>query len=137
MHIYASTGEVLSCCINKEAGLSLTLEVYVRFFWLLYVPRSAFLKTLDGEWHGAATPEANDLVTKLVEKFGKGEEELGQAQFAALLQEVLQDMADILSENPITVVRDAKLLNGSHLRKVCKSILFLRSCLDLLHVTCL
>jgi len=53
-----------------------------------------------------------------VEKFGKGEEELGQAQFAALLQEVLQDMADILSENPITVVRDAKLLNGSHLRKV-------------------
>lgn len=92
---------------------------------------------LDGEWHGAATPEANDLVTKLVEKFGQGEEELGQAQFAALLQEVLQDMADILSESPITVVRDAKLLNGSHLRKVCNSILFLRSCLDLLHVICL
>lgn len=137
MHIYASTGEVLSCCINKETGLSLTLEVYARFFLLLYVSRSAFLKTLDGEWHGAATPEANDLVTKLVEKFGQGEEELGQAQFAALLQEVLQDMADILSENPITVVRDAKLLNGSHLRKVCNSILFLRSCLDLLHVTCL
>jgi len=66
----------------------------------------------------AATPEADELVTKLVAKYGQGTEELGQAQFAALLQDVLQDMAGSLSEKPITIVRDVKLLNGSHLRKV-------------------
>ena len=32
-HICASTGEVLSSCINKEPGLSLTLEVYARCFF--------------------------------------------------------------------------------------------------------
>lgn len=65
-----------------------------------------------------ATPEAEDLVTKLIAKYGQGTEELGQAQFAALLQDVLQDMAGSLAEKPITIVRDVKLLNGSHLRKV-------------------
>lgn len=66
----------------------------------------------------AATPEADDLVTKLISKYGQGTEELGQAQFAALLQDVLQDMAESLAEKPITIKRDVKLLNGSHLRKV-------------------
>lgn len=66
----------------------------------------------------AATPEADELLTKLLTKYGQGSEELGQAQFASLLQEVLQDMADSLTQNPITVVRDARLLDGSHLFKV-------------------
>lgn len=66
----------------------------------------------------AATPEANELVTKLITKYGQGTEELGQAQFAALLQDVLQDMAESLAAKPITIKRDVKLLNGSHLRKV-------------------
>lgn len=66
----------------------------------------------------AATTEAEELVTKLIKKYGQGTEELGQAQFAALLQDVLQDMAESLAEKPITIVRDVKMLNGSHLRKV-------------------
>jgi Ca2+-binding EF-hand superfamily protein len=66
----------------------------------------------------AATPEADELLTKLLTKYGQGSEELGQAQFASLLQEVLQDMADSLTQHPITVVRDARLLDGSHLLKV-------------------
>jgi hypothetical protein len=66
----------------------------------------------------AATPEADALVSKLIAKYGQGTEELGQAQFAALLQDVLQEMAESLAENPITIKRDVKLLNGSHLRKV-------------------
>jgi hypothetical protein len=69
----------------------------------------------------AATPEADELLTKLLTKYGQGSEELGQAQFASLLQEVLQDMADSLTQHPITVVRDARLLDGSHLLKVCDS----------------
>ncbi|XP_024358334.1 uncharacterized protein [Physcomitrium patens] len=66
----------------------------------------------------AATTEAEELVTKLINKYGQGTEELGQAQFAALLQDVLQDMAESLAEKPITIVRDVKMLNGSHLRKM-------------------
>ncbi|KAG0574347.1 hypothetical protein KC19_VG255700 [Ceratodon purpureus] len=65
----------------------------------------------------AATPEADALVTKLITKYGQGTEELGQAQFAALLQDVLQEMAESLAKKPITIKRDVKLLNGSHLRK--------------------
>ena len=66
----------------------------------------------------AASPEADELVTRLTTKYGEGTEELGQAQFAALLQDILQDMAESLAQKPITIERDAKLLNGSHLRKV-------------------
>lgn len=72
------------------------------------------------EWDFAATLEADELVTMLITKYDQGIEELGQAQFAALLQDVLQDMDASLAEKPITIVRDVKLLNGLHLRKVVK-----------------
>lgn len=67
----------------------------------------------------AAKPEADELITKLLAKYAEdGQQELGQAQFAALLQTVLQDLAESLEKQPIIIVRDVKVLNGSHLRKV-------------------
>ncbi|EFJ07678.1 hypothetical protein SELMODRAFT_46894, partial [Selaginella moellendorffii] len=44
--------------------------------------------------------------------------ELGQTQFAKLLQDVLQDLSETLASQPIVVVRDVKVLDGSNLRKV-------------------
>lgn len=67
----------------------------------------------------AAQPEADELITKLLAKYAEdGQQELGQAQFAALLQTVLQDLAESLEKQPIFIIRDVKILNGSHLRKM-------------------
>ncbi|MCD7466368.1 hypothetical protein HAX54_002992 [Datura stramonium] len=48
----------------------------------------------------------------------EGEDELGQAQFAHLLQPVLQELADVLAENPVVVPQKIKINNGSKLRKI-------------------
>lgn len=47
-----------------------------------------------------------------------GDEELGQAQFAALLQPVLQDIANALHEKPITIIQNVEIFTTSRLRKV-------------------
>ncbi|CAH2044594.1 unnamed protein product [Thlaspi arvense] len=47
-----------------------------------------------------------------------GDEELGQAQFAELLQPVLQEIADVLHEKPITIVQNVEIFTGSRLRKI-------------------
>ncbi|ERM93959.1 hypothetical protein AMTRI_Chr03g147970 [Amborella trichopoda] len=63
--------------------------------------------------------ETDALLTSILKKHGaEGTEELGQAQFAHLLQAVLQDLADSLSSKPIVVIQDIKVINGSKLRKV-------------------
>lgn len=63
--------------------------------------------------------ESNDLLTDILKKHGaEGGELLGQAQFAQLLQPVLQDLADSLAETHITVIQNIKIINGSRLRKV-------------------
>ncbi|XP_031268868.1 uncharacterized protein LOC116127363 [Pistacia vera] len=57
------------------------------------------------------------LINDILKKHGaEGLEELGQAQFAQLLQNVLQDIADALAEKHIVVVRNIKIINGSKLR---------------------
>ena len=43
---------------------------------------------------------------------------LGQAQFAELLQPVLQELAEALAEKHVLVIHDIKCCNGSKLRKV-------------------
>ncbi|WP_395241892.1 hypothetical protein, partial [Salmonella sp. s51933] len=50
-----------------------------------------------------------------------GEEELGQAQFAQLLQAVLQELADALAEKHVVVIQNIKIINGSKLRKLLAS----------------
>lgn len=47
-----------------------------------------------------------------------GEEKLGQAQFAQLLQSVMQDLEEELSKENVVVIRNIQVVNGSKLRKV-------------------
>lgn len=54
----------------------------------------------------------------------EGEEELGQAQFAQLLQPVLQELAEVLAEKPIAVIQNIKVINGSKLKKVVQPHIF-------------
>ncbi|XP_057798316.1 uncharacterized protein LOC131014373 [Salvia miltiorrhiza] len=61
-------------------------------------------------------PQLNDIFKK---HGAAGKEELGQAQFAQLLQPVLQELADSLVMKPVVVVlRNIKLANGSKLKKL-------------------
>lgn len=43
---------------------------------------------------------------------------MGQAQFAQLLQPVLQDLADSLAKTPVVIVQPIKVVNGYKLKKV-------------------
>ncbi|TMX04790.1 hypothetical protein EJD97_004671 [Solanum chilense] len=59
------------------------------------------------------------LLSDILKKHGaEGEDELGQAQFAHLLQPVLQELADVLAENPMVVLQKIKINNGSKLRVI-------------------
>lgn len=60
-------------------------------------------------------PQLNDILKK---HNAEGDEELGQAQFAQLLQPVIQDIADALAVKHVTVVQNLKIVNGSKIRKV-------------------
>ncbi|KAL9273583.1 hypothetical protein AKJ16_DCAP27629 [Drosera capensis] len=48
----------------------------------------------------------------------EGDDKLGQAQFAQLLQLVLQDLAAALAENRVVSIQNIKIVNGSKLRKL-------------------
>ncbi|RVW96042.1 hypothetical protein CK203_027689 [Vitis vinifera] len=48
----------------------------------------------------------------------EGDEVLGQAQFAELLQPVLQELAEALAEKHVVVIQDIKFSDGSKLRKL-------------------
>lgn len=59
------------------------------------------------------------MVNDILKKHGaEGEEKLGQAQFAQLLQPILQDLADALALKHVTVIQNVKITNGSKLRKL-------------------
>ncbi|KAK6911400.1 hypothetical protein RJ641_023493 [Dillenia turbinata] len=59
------------------------------------------------------------LLNDIIKKHGADEEgELGQAQFAQLLQPILQDLANALAEKHVVVVQNIKIANGSKLRKL-------------------
>lgn len=60
-------------------------------------------------------PILDDIVKK---HDADGDEELGQAQFAQLLQPVLRDIADVLHEKPITIVQNVEIFTGSRIHKV-------------------
>lgn len=66
-------------------------------------------------------PQLNDILKK---HGAEGEEELGQAQFAELLQQVLQDIADALAEKRIIIIQNIKIINGSKLRMVIQHLVF-------------
>ncbi|KAF5740521.1 Calcium-binding EF hand family protein [Tripterygium wilfordii] len=59
------------------------------------------------------------LLNEILKKHGaEGEEELGQAQFAELLQPILQEIADALAEKHVVAIQNIKIVNGSHVRKL-------------------
>ncbi|XP_059652753.1 uncharacterized protein LOC132299897 [Cornus florida] len=60
-------------------------------------------------------PQLNDILKK---HGAEGEEELGQAQFAQLLQPVVQELADALSKKHVVVIQNIRIINGSKLRKL-------------------
>ncbi|KAI8015536.1 5'-3' exonuclease [Camellia lanceoleosa] len=62
------------------------------------------------------------LLNDILQRHGAdGEEELGQAQFAQLLQAVLQELTDALTEKHVVVIQNIKIINGSKLRKLLAS----------------
>ncbi|XP_008808014.1 uncharacterized protein LOC103720192 [Phoenix dactylifera] len=64
-------------------------------------------------------PETNDLLKNILKKHGaEGGEQLGQAQFAQLLQAILQDLADALAKKHVTFIQNVKVFNGSKLKKI-------------------
>ncbi|KAK7332870.1 hypothetical protein VNO80_29626 [Phaseolus coccineus] len=60
-------------------------------------------------------PQLNDLLRK---HGADGEEKLGQAQFAQLLQSVMQDLEEELSKENVVVIRNIQVVNGSKLRQL-------------------
>jgi len=55
----------------------------------------------------------------LLKKHGvDGEEKLGQAQFAQLLQSVLQDLEEELSKQNVVSIQNIRIINGCKLRQV-------------------
>ena len=65
------------------------------------------------------------LLNSILEKHGaEGEEELGQGQFALLLQNVLQELAEALAEKHTVLIQNIKIVNGYKLRKVVYAPLF-------------
>uniref|UniRef100_A0A2P2NH29 Uncharacterized protein MANES_09G153500 n=1 Tax=Rhizophora mucronata TaxID=61149 RepID=A0A2P2NH29_RHIMU len=60
-------------------------------------------------------PSLNDILKK---HGADATEELGQSQFAELLQAVLQDVAESLSVNNVVIIRNIKVVNGSKITKV-------------------
>lgn len=71
---------------------------------------------------GTEFPNLDDIVKK---HDADGDEELGQAQFAELLQPVLQDIADVLHEKPITIIQNVEIFTTSRLRKVRLTLLYI------------
>ncbi|KAL0455228.1 UNVERIFIED_CONTAM: hypothetical protein Slati_0862000 [Sesamum latifolium] len=61
-------------------------------------------------------PQLSDILKR---HGAEGKEELGQAQFAELLQPVLQELANSLAKKPpVVVLQHIKIVNGSKLRKL-------------------
>ncbi|KAI4301917.1 hypothetical protein L6164_035153 [Bauhinia variegata] len=60
-------------------------------------------------------PQLNDILSK---HGVDGEEGLGQAQFAQLLQTVLQDLVDALFQKHVVLIQNTKVINGSKLRQL-------------------
>ncbi|KAB5556360.1 hypothetical protein DKX38_007269 [Salix brachista] len=62
-------------------------------------------------------PLLNDILKKHEEEEG----ELGQSQFAELLQPILQELADALAKKHVAFIHKIKIVNGSEIRKVIMS----------------
>ncbi|KAK3418384.1 hypothetical protein EUGRSUZ_H04340 [Eucalyptus grandis] len=84
------------------------------------IKKSEIRRALDhmGVDMGVPPPSELPLLSDILKKHGaEGEEEVGQAQFAEVLQSVLHEVADTLAEKRIVFTHNAKVVNGSKIRK--------------------
>ncbi|XP_074323922.1 uncharacterized protein LOC141660835 [Apium graveolens] len=76
-------------------------------------------------------PTEFPVLSEILKKHGADEEEqLGQAQFALVLQPILQDLADALAEKNIVIIQNIKIRNGSKLKKVLANEKLLNNTID-------
>lgn len=86
------------------------------------IKKSEIRRALDHMGVDMGVPPPSELpllgVGDILKKHGaEGEEELGQAQFAEVLQPVLYELADTLAEKRIVVTHNVKVINGSKIKK--------------------
>ncbi|KAL3591375.1 hypothetical protein D5086_010015 [Populus alba] len=68
---------------------------------------------------GVPPLEEFPLLNDILKKHGVEEEgELGQSQFAELLQPIIQELADALAKKHVAVIHKIKIVNGSEIRKL-------------------
>ncbi|KAF8017853.1 hypothetical protein BT93_H2914 [Corymbia citriodora subsp. variegata] len=85
------------------------------------IKKSEIRRALDhmGVDMGVPPPSELPLLSDILKKHGaEGEEEVGQAQFAEVLQSVLHEVADTLAEKRIIVTHNVKVVNGFKIRKI-------------------
>ncbi|XP_030473149.1 uncharacterized protein LOC115690811 [Syzygium oleosum] len=85
------------------------------------IKKSEIRRALDnmGVEMGVPPPSELHLLSDILKKHGaEGEEEVGQAQFAEVLQSVLHELADTLAEKRVVVTHNVKVVNGSKIRKL-------------------
>ncbi|KAJ4877721.1 calcium-binding EF hand family protein [Raphanus sativus] len=85
------------------------------------LPKSQIRKALSLMGVDMGVPPLSDfpILDDIIKKHdADGDEELGQAQFAELLHPILQEISEVLHENPITIVQNVEIFNGSRLRKI-------------------
>lgn len=76
-------------------------------------------------------PSEFPIINEILKKHGADEEEqLGQAQFALVLQPILQDLADALAEKNIVIIQNIKIKNGSKLNKLLANETLLNNTID-------
>lgn len=67
----------------------------------------------------SAKPDAEDLISSSLAKYtNDGDQEIGQARFAELLQGILEDIAGSLASHPMTITLNVKVNNGNQIRKL-------------------
>ncbi|KAK4775877.1 hypothetical protein SAY87_023838 [Trapa incisa] len=71
---------------------------------------------------GIPPPSELPLLNDILKKNGaEGEEEVGQAQFAYILQPILQEIVDNLSKKPVVIVHNVKVASGARIRKLLEN----------------
>ncbi|KAL1802712.1 hypothetical protein ACET3Z_031359 [Daucus carota] len=80
---------------------------------------------------GIPPPSEFPTLNEILKKHGADEEkQLGQAQFALVLQAILQDLADALAKEHIVIIQNIKISNGSKLIKLLANEKLLNNTID-------
>lgn len=113
--VFNSHTPIYHCVMLKQPHIDINVNQCSVFDTIL--ERTIFSSTL--MFYFVMYTEHSDLFSNILRKHGaEGDQQLGQAQFAQLLQLILQDLADGLAEKPVVVIQNLKVVNGSKIKKV-------------------